>query len=363
MTGKSCFQSTNLDRDLCKVDFGRPATSTQSVATRGQRCKNEAEPVQAFNGDSETMQTRPLGASGFEVTCIGLGTNYVGGHGLYTTVDEAEGVRLVQRALDLGVTFIDTADIYGFGRSEELVGKAIAGRRESVFIATKGGNSFSNGERTGVNNEPAYLRSALEASLRRLGTDHVDLYYIHRYDERTPPEESFGALMRMKEDGLIRSAGVSNFGPEQLRAALQAGPIDALQSRYNLLQREVEEEVLPLCVEHNIGFIPWGPLAFGLLGGRYARDFVLPEGDWRLSSGLFHSDSYAAALDVVDALKPIAADRNVPLAHLATQWLLSRPAIVSVIAGAKTVAQVEENAAADSLALDADDIARINALL
>ena len=138
----------------------------------GNVAKMKPEPVRDSNAESETMQTRPLGASGFEVTCIGLGTNYVGGHGLYTAVDEAEGVRLVQRALDQGVTFIDTADIYGFGRSEELVGKAIAGRRESVFIATKGGNSFANGERTGVNNEPASLRSGLDDSLRRLGTDH-----------------------------------------------------------------------------------------------------------------------------------------------------------------------------------------------
>ncbi|MGI9520611.1 MAG: aldo/keto reductase, partial [Hyphomicrobiaceae bacterium] len=269
----------------------------------------------------------------------------------------------VQRAADLGVTFIDTADIYGFGRSEELVGEAIAGRRDTVFIATKGGNSFANGERTGVNNDPAYLRTALEDSLRRLGTDYVDLYYIHRYDERTPPEDSFGALMKMKEDGLIRSAGVSNFEPDQLRAALQAGPIDALQSRYNLLQREVENEILPLCVEHSISFIPWGPLAFGLLGGRYTRDFVLPEGDWRLRSGLFDAENYAAALDIVDALKTIAADRNVPLAHIATQWLLSRPAVTSVIAGAKTAAQVEENAAADSCTLNAAEIDRIDALL
>lgn len=298
-----------------------------------------------------------------EIACIGLGTNYVGGHGLYNAVDEAEGLRLVQRAVDLGVTFLDTADIYGFGRSEELVGKAVAGRRDEVLIATKGANSFANGERTGVDNDPAYLRAALEASLRRLNVDYVDLYYIHRYDERTPPEESFGALMRMKEEGLIRAAGVSNFEPEQLRAALQAGPVDALQSRYNLLQREVEAEVLPLCAEHGISFIPWGPLAFGLLGGRYERDFVLPEGDWRHRSGLFDGESYSAALDVVDTLKQLAAKRSAPLAHLATQWLLSRTAVASVIAGAKTSTQVEENAAASALDLGADDLAEIDALL
>ena len=263
------------------------------------------------------MKTRKLGHSELHVSCIGLGTNYVGGYGLYPSIDEAEGIRLVHRALDLGVTFLDTADIYGFGRSEELVGQAIAGRRNEVVLATKGGNVFSNGERTGVSNEPSYLRAALEASLRRLGTDHVDLYYIHRHDGRTPPEDSFGELMRMKDEGLIRAAGVSNYEPEQLHAALQAGPVDALQSRYNMLQREVEAQVLPLCAANGISFIPWGPLAFGLLGGKYAADFVLPADDWRHRSGVFDAQSFAANVAKVDALKQVTTSS---LPHVAMQW-------------------------------------------
>ncbi len=309
------------------------------------------------------MQARKLGQSGIDISCIGLGTNYVGGHGIYADIDEAEGVRLVQRAVDLGVTFIDTADVYGFGRSEELVGKAIAGRRDEVIIATKGANVFSDGERRGVNNEPDYLRAALEASLRRLGTDYVDLYYIHRHDGYTPPEESFGALMSMKEDGLIRAAGVSNYEPSHLRAALEAGPIDALQSRYNMLQREVEDEVLELCVVQGISVIPWGPLAFGLLGGRYERDFVLPEGDWRHACGLFDADTFGSNLEVVGELKSIAAKRQVSLPHVAIQWLLTRPAVASVIAGAKTVEQVEHNTAADSIQLAPDQLSQIAEVL
>lgn len=304
------------------------------------------------------MKTRKLGHSELHVSCIGLGTNYVGGYGLYPSIDEAEGIRLVHRALDLGVTFLDTADIYGFGRSEELVGQAIAGRRNEVVLATKGGNVFSNGERTGVSNEPSYLRAALEASLRRLGTDHVDLYYIHRHDGRTPPEDSFGELMRMKDEGLIRAAGVSNYEPEQLHAALQAGPVDALQSRYNMLQREVEAQVLPLCAANGISFIPWGPLAFGLLGGKYAADFVLPADDWRHRSGVFDAQSFAANVAKVDALKQVTTSS---LPQVAMQWLLHQQTIASVIAGAKTVAQIEHNAGADNLSVTPLEIGQLDA--
>jgi myo-inositol catabolism protein IolS len=308
------------------------------------------------------MKTRKLGLSDIDISCIGLGTNYVGGYGLYDNIDEDEGVRLVKAALDTGITFLDTADIYGFGRSEELVGKAIAGRRSEVVLATKGANAFVNGERTGVDNDPKYLRKALEDSLRRLNTDYVDLYYIHRYDERTRPEDSFGELMRMKEEGLIRAAGVSNYECPQIEASLQAGPIDALQSRYNLLQREVEPQILPLCEEHGISFVPWGPLAFGLLGGRYERDYVLPADDWRHRSGVFDAESFGNNLDTVEQLKEIATTNGHALSHVAMQWLLSRPAVGSVIAGAKTAAQVQSNAAADDIQLEPHALAKINAV-
>ena len=190
------------------------------------------------------MRTRKLGQSGIDISCIGLGTNYVGGHNLYVDVDEDEGVRLVKQAIDLGVTHVDTADVYGTGRSEELVGKAIEGRRDEVVLATKGGILFGE-YGSGINNDPAYLRGALERSLKRLNVDHVDLYYIHRHDGKTPTEDAFGALMDFKREGLIRSAGVSNFELPELQAAASAGPVDALQSCYNLLQREVEAELLP----------------------------------------------------------------------------------------------------------------------
>jgi len=305
------------------------------------------------------MQTRKLGQSGIEVSTIGLGTNYVGGHNLYANVDEEEGVRLVQRAIDSGVTHVDTADGYGAGRSEELVGKAIAGRRDDVVLATKGSILFGEFGQ-GIDNDPEYLRAALHRSLKRLNVDYVDLYYIHKYDGKTPPEESYGALMDFKKEGLIRAGGVSNFDLPSLQAASTAGPIDALQSRYNLLQREIEDGVLQWCAENSVSFIPWGGLAYGLLGGRYQRDFKLDDNDWRHRTGAFDVGVFSENLDVVDELKAIAEGCGSTPAHLALQWLLSRPAVDSVIAGAKRSDQVADNVTAvleqiDPATLDAVD--------
>ncbi len=293
------------------------------------------------------MKTRILGQSGFEITEIGLGTNYVGGHNLYENVDEAEGIRIVQRAVDLGITFIDTADIYGTGRSEELVGKALAHRKYDVLVATKGAVMFEGGKRLGISNEPAYLREALEASLKRLDRDYVDRYYIHYPDGKTPPEDAFGALMQFKEEGLIRAAGVSNFEMPELREAVKAGSVDALQSKYNLLQREVESEILPFCEANNISFIPYGPLAYGLLGGKYTKESKLPENDWRHRSGVFDADVFEKNIDIADKIKEIAGKKEMAPAHIAIQWILNKPVVGSVIAGAKHIDQLEQNVKAE----------------
>ena len=307
------------------------------------------------------MTTRKLGRSGIDISCIGLGTNYVGGHNLYVGVDEDAGVRLVKQAIDSGVTHIDTADVYGTGRSEELVGQAIAGRRDEVVLATKGGLLFGE-HGSGVNNEPAYLRGALERSLKRLNVDYVDLYYIHRHDGKTPTEDAFGALMEFKREGLIRSAGVSNFDLSDLQAAARAGQVDALQSCYNLLQRDVESDVLPWCIQNNVSFIPWGGLAYGLLGGRYSRDFKLHDNDWRQRTGLFDADSFARNMDTIDSLKSIADECGSTPAHLAIKWLLSKDAVSSVIAGAKNSDQVRDNVSALRGEVSADNIAAVDAL-
>lgn len=307
------------------------------------------------------MKTRKLGQSGIDLSVMGLGTNYVGGHNLYVNVDEDEGVRLVQCAVDAGITHLDTADAYGFGRSEELVGKAIAGRRDEVVLATKGGIVFGE-HGSGIDNSPGYMRAALERSLKRLNVDHIDLYYIHKSDGKTPPEEAFGTLMDFKREGLIRAAGVSNFELHELQAATKAGPVDALQSRYNLLQREVESEILPWCEQNGVSFVPWGGLAYGLLGGKYTRDFKLDKDDWRQRSGAFDEDVYARNMDAVDGLKAIAQQHKVEPSHLALQWLASRPAIGSVIAGAKSSDQVRNNVAAESVQVAPQQLAAIDAL-
>jgi myo-inositol catabolism protein IolS len=307
------------------------------------------------------MRTRKLGQSGIDISSIGLGTNYVGGHNLYVGVDEDEGVRLVKQAMDLGVTHLDTADVYGTGRSEELVGKAIDGRRDEVVLATKGGILFGD-YGSGVNNDPAYLRGALERSLNRLNVDYVDLYYIHRHDGKTPTEDAFGALMDFKREGLIRSAGVSNFELPALQAAAKSGSVDAFQSCYNLLQREVEADVLPWCAENNVSFIPWGGLAYGLLGGRYSLDFKLHDNDWRQKTGLFDKDAFERNMDTVDGLKAIAAECGSTPSHLAIKWLLSNETVGSVIAGAKNTAQVSDNVDAENGEISAEHLASVDAL-
>ncbi len=307
------------------------------------------------------MHARTLGQSGINLSAMGLGTNYVGGHNLYVDVSEDDGVRLVQRAIDLGINHLDTADAYGFGRSEELVGKAIAGRRDEVILATKGGILFGEYGK-GFDNNPAYLRGALERSLKRLNVDTIDLYYIHRHDGKTPPADALGAMMDFKREGLIRAVGVSNFDLPTLTEASRSGQIDALQSRYNLLQREVETDLLPWCEQNGVSFIPWGGLAYGLLGGRYRRDFKLADNDWRHRSGAFDADVFERNMDAVDGLKSIAASTDTTPGHLALQWLLSQQAVTSVIAGAKNADQVSDNVAADSAQISTAQLAAVDAL-
>jgi len=307
------------------------------------------------------MNLRTLGLSGIEISAMGLGTNYVGGNNLYENVDEDAGLKLVERALELGITHLDTADAYGFGRSEELTGQVIANKRDQVILATKGSNQFGE-HGSGPNNDPAYLRGALERSLKRLKTDYIDLYYIHRHDGKTPVEESIGALLNFKQEGLIRAIGVSNFDAGLLKKSVAVGQIDALQSRYNLLQREAEDEVLSICVDHNISFIPWGGLAYGLLGGRYTADFKLDEKDWRHRTGLFDADQYTQNLSTVERLKSLASEHDTTPAELAIQWLLSRPAVSSVIAGAKTPKQVEANVTSGLSSLDTGLIDQVDQL-
>lgn len=310
------------------------------------------------------MKFNTLKKTNISISEIGLGTNAVGGHNLFTNLNEEEGKLMVAKALDLGITFIDTADIYGKGRSEELVGEVLSGfNREDYVIATKGANHWYEDGTVKINNDPAYLRDALENSLKRLKMNYVDLYYLHFPDDVTPLAESIGELSKLKQEGKIKAIGVSNLTLDQLKEANAHNDISVLQSAYNMLDRSVEEDLLPYCVENNISFIPYGPLAFGLLGGHYTNNFKLSEGDWRHSVPLFNEVNFEGVLKKVDFLKEFAAKKETNVSNLALAWLLAQEGIDSVIPGGKRKEQIEENVKASEITLTQHDLKEIKEIL
>lgn len=309
------------------------------------------------------MKYTKLQKAGLTISQLGLGTNAVGGHNLYNDVNEEEGKRLIEEAIQQGVTFFDTADSYGFGRSEELVGQVLKRNRHEVVLATKGGiQPLLNGE-TYINNEPSYLRNAVENSLRRLQTDYIDLYYLHFTNSETSYIDSIGELTRLKEEGKIRSIGISNVNVEQLKEANQHGYIDVVQSPYNMLDRTAGEELLPYCIESGISFIPYGPLAFGILGGKYTEDFKLNEGDWRKSVNLFEKNTYKNNFKKVEKLKGLAEEKNIEVSHLALAWLLNKQGIDTVIPGGKRAEQIRESIRAVDASLNELDMKQIESIL
>jgi aryl-alcohol dehydrogenase-like predicted oxidoreductase len=271
-----------------------------------------------------------------ELSRVGLGTNNIG-----RRLDLGRARKVVDAAIDVGVTHIDTADIYGGGDSERFLGEILEGRRARVVIATK----FGMGE--GGNGSPAYVRRAIDVSLGRLRTDHVDLFYYHRPDGVTPIAETIGAMHELVEAGRVRHLGVSNVDTQELREAAATAPVSVVQNRYNLLEREAEAELLPLCTELGIGFVPYFPLASGLLTGKYRRGEPAPAGS-RLAGQRVDDETF----DRIEALERFAAERGHTLLELAIGALASQPAVVSVIAGATSEEQVRENAAATTWRLD-----------
>ena len=310
------------------------------------------------------MKYTKLKKSNIEVSVIGLGTNAVGGHNLFQNLNEEDGKDFVREALKNGVTFIDTADIYGPGRSEELVGEVLKEfKREDYVIATKGAQQWSSDGSIKTNNRPEYLRDALENSLQRLQLDYVDLYYLHFPDGETPFAESIGELARLKEEGKIRSIGISNVSLQQLKEANANGDISVLQSPYNMLDRSAEAELLPYCIENNISFIPYGPLAFGLLGGGFTKDSKLDEQDWRNSIPLFQGDQFQQTLAKVDKLKEFALKKDTTLPNLALAWLLAQEGVDAVIPGGKRKERIRENTQASDIVLSNEELAIINDIL
>jgi aryl-alcohol dehydrogenase-like predicted oxidoreductase len=307
------------------------------------------------------METRSLGRQGLVVSAQGLGC--MGMSDFYEGRDDVESVATIHRALDLGVTFLDTADMYGPHRNEELVGRAIRGRRGEVVLATKFGNVRGpDGAFLGVNGRPDYVRSACDASLKRLGVETIDLYYQHRVDKTVPIEETVGAMAELVRAGKVLYLGLSEASAATVRRAHAVHPVSALQTEYSLWTRDPEDGLLAACRELGIGFVPYSPLGRGFLTGRFRRFEDLPEGDYRRMSPRFQGENFAKNLDVVARIEEIAREKGCTPAQLALAWLHAQGADVVPIPGTKTRARLEENAGALAVSLSAGDLARIDAV-
>ena len=307
------------------------------------------------------METRSLGRQGLVVSAQGLGC--MGMSEFYAGRDDAESVATIHRALDLGLTFLDTADMYGPWKNEELVGRAIRERRGEVVLATKFGNMRDEkGAFLGVNGRPEYVRACCDASLKRLGVETIDLYYQHRVDRTVPIEETVGAMAGLVREGKVRFLGLSEASPATIRRAHAVHPISALQSEYSLWTRDPEDEVLPTCRELGIGFVPYSPLGRGFLTGRFRTFEDLPEGDYRRNSPRFQGENFAKNLDLVTKVGEIAKEKGCTPAQLALAWLHAQGDDVVPIPGTKTRARLEENLGALAVSLTAGDLARIDAV-
>ncbi|GAB3068083.1 aldo/keto reductase [Salinicoccus sesuvii] len=300
-----------------------------------------------------------LGKSGIKVHPIALGANAVGGHNLYQNLDEASGRQVVRDAIDAGVTLIDTAYIYGPERSEELVGEVVKEyNREDIVIATKAAHAFDESGEQYFDNSPEFLRQSVEDALKRLQTDYIDLFYIHFPDEDTPKDEAVEVLAELKSQGKIRSIGVSNFSIEQLREANSNGHVDVYQGQYNLFDRSAEKDLLEYTAENQITFVPYFPLAAGLLAGKYDENTKFE--DLRADLPFYKEEQFKENLRKVDELKKIAEDKGEAVAHIVLAFYLTRPSIDLLIPGAKNGEQIRSNMRAAEIELTESEIKRID---
>jgi aryl-alcohol dehydrogenase-like predicted oxidoreductase len=303
------------------------------------------------------METRKLGTRGLECAAIGLGC--MGMSEFYGPGDEEESIAVIHRALELGVTMLDTSDMYGSGQNEQLVGRAIGGRRDGVVLATKFGIRRDGGERS-IDGSPAYVKSACEASLRRLGTDRIDLYYQHRVDLSTPIEETVGAMAELVSEGKVRYLGLSEAKPETIRRAHAVHPISALQTEYSLWTRDPEEEILPTVRELGVAFVAYSPLGRGFLTGRIKSPDDLDDGDFRRFNPRFQGENFERNLDLVARVREIAGEKGCTPGQLALAWVLAQGHEIVPIPGTKHVRYLEENVGAAEVTLSEEDLARLD---
>lgn len=307
------------------------------------------------------LNRRTLGAPDNEasVSCIGLGCMAMSE--FYGASDEDEAIKVIHRALDLGMTFLDTADMYGRGHNETLVGRAVRDRRAQAFIATKFGIVRDDAGGRGVSGKPDYVRAACDASLSRLGVSTIDLYYQHRVDPEVPIEDTVGAMGELVAAGKVRHIGLSEAAPETLRRAVAVHPVSALQTEYSLWSRDPERELLALCDELNVTFVAYSPLGRGFLTGRFRSPEDLPEDDWRRHNPRFEGDNFRRNLALVEKLEAIASERGCTPAQLALAWLLHQGEHIVPIPGTRSIERLEQNAAAADIRLKPDELAEIEA--
>ncbi len=310
------------------------------------------------------MKKRILGNNGPQLSEIGFGAWAIGGPWEYGwgPVDDRESIKAIHRAIDLGINWIDTAAVYGLGHSEEVVAKALKGKRREIFIATKCGMIWDTKGHVTIHTSANSIRKEIEASLRRLATDYIDLYQIHWPDPETPVEESWSTLIRLKEEGKVRYIGVCNYDVPLLKKCNAIAPLQSLQPPYSLLRRQIEDEILPYCLKNEIGVIAYSPLQSGLLTGNFDIKRLAPD-DWRRKNKYFQEPYLSKALSLVEKLKPIAAKYNQTIGQLAVAWVLNHPAVTSAIVGARRVEQVEENVGASEFVLKKSDVSLIEYVL